>query len=321
MQPLRTILKRVRHILQPEHPPGVTDSQLLDRFLSQRDEAAFELLVWRHGPMVLGVCRRVLQDAHDAEDAFQATFLTLARKGDSIGRRESLGGWLYTVAQRIALRARARQARRTSRERPLPPFMVEEAACDPSEMLAWRELRPLLDAEVARLPEKYRDAFVLCYIEGKTNEEAAEQLGCPKGTILSRLSRARERLRKRLSSRGVLLAAAPFALLLVRHARTLAEVSPALVQGTAGMAALIAAGKASLAALPLAVLELADEAVTGLAGSASRFIPLALGGLVFLGMGAGVYAYSTRPLAPCHGCHSGGSTVTSPGPTVPGVQH
>src|SRR5262245_36773723 len=196
MQPLRTILKRVRHILRPDHPPGVTDSQLLDRFLSQRDEAAFELLVWRHGPMVLGVCRRVLQDAHDAEDAFQATFLTLARKGGSIGRRESLAGWLYTVAQRIALRARARQPRPRSRERPLPASVVEESACDPSELLAWRELRPLLDAEVARLPEKYRDAFILCYIEGKTNEEAAEQLGCPKGTVLSRLSRARERLRK-----------------------------------------------------------------------------------------------------------------------------
>jgi RNA polymerase sigma factor (sigma-70 family) len=201
MQPLRTILKRVRHIFRPEHPPGVTDSELLARFLGQRDEAAFELLVWRHGPMVLGICRRVLQDAHDAEDAFQATFLTLARKADSIGRRESLAGWLYTVAQRIALRARARQAHRTSREKPLADVVVEESACDPSELLAWRELRPLVDAEVARLPEKYREVFVLCYLEGKTNEEAAEQLGCPKGTVLSRLSRARKRLRQRLSGR------------------------------------------------------------------------------------------------------------------------
>jgi RNA polymerase sigma factor (sigma-70 family) len=320
MQPLRTILKRVRHILRPDHPPGVTDSELLDRFFARRDEAAFELLVWRHGPMVLGVCRRVLQDAHDAEDAFQATFLTLARKGGSIGRRESLAGWLYTVAQRIALRARARQARRNSRERPLPA-LVEEAACDPSDLLAWRDLRPLLDAEVARLPEKYRDAFILCYVEGKTNEEAAEQLGCPKGTVLSRLSRARERLRKRLSGRGVLLAAAPFALMLARNARVLAEVSPALIQGTVGMAALVAVGKVSLTLIPRAVLELTEEAASELVGPTSGFITVAFGVLFSLGMGAGVYAYSTRPSAQGAGCHSGPPAATSPGPQAPSAQH
>jgi RNA polymerase sigma factor (sigma-70 family) len=174
------------------------DAQLLDRFVERRDEVAFELLVWRHGPMVLGVCRRILQNPHDAEDAFQASFFTLARKADSIARRDSVGAWLYRVAYRIALRARARRARLAQREQPLGDLPVAEVGCEPADLLAWRELRPVLDAEISRLPEKYRAAFVLCYLEGKTNEQAAEQLGCPKGTVLSRLSRARERLRKRL---------------------------------------------------------------------------------------------------------------------------
>src|SRR5262249_6452350 len=166
----QSILQHVRPFIRPDHAGGVTDAELLRRFLSERDEASFELLLWRHGPMVLGVCRRVLGDAHDAEDAFQATFLVLARKGASIGQRESVSGWLYTVAHRVALRARARAANRARRERPLGDLAVPEAGCAPAELIAWRELRPLLYAEVERLPDKYRAPFVLCYLEGKTNE-------------------------------------------------------------------------------------------------------------------------------------------------------
>jgi RNA polymerase sigma factor (sigma-70 family) len=228
----------------------LTDGELLQRFVASRDESAFELLVWRHGPLVMNVCRRVLSDNHDAEDAFQATFVILARKAGTIGRGESLGAWLYKVASRVALRARALRARRRGRERALEDDQpIAEAGSAPEDGVAWKELAPLLDAEVNRLPEKYRKVFVLCYLEGKTNEAAARQLGCPKGTVLSRLARARDRLRQRLEMRGVALAAAPFAALLAVHARPLIDLSPVLVTATVqlvilGRFACLAVGKA-----------------------------------------------------------------------------
>jgi RNA polymerase sigma factor (sigma-70 family) len=216
-------------------PGGLTDAQLLNRFLSKRDEAAFELLVWRHGPMVLRVCRRILRDAHAAEDAFQATFLTLACKAGSIGKQEAVSSWLYKVAYRVALRAQAGASRRITLERPLVDCLAG-ASTEPSDEAAWRELGPLLDAEVRRLPEKYRAAFILCYLEGKTNEEAAKELGCPKGTILSRLARARERLRKRLNQRGLAMSGAVFPLLVDPKGWSLAADSPALVESTVRLA-------------------------------------------------------------------------------------
>src|SRR5437773_3380692 len=130
----------------------MADGQLLERFLGARDEDAFAALVRRHGPMVLAVCRRLLPEPHDAEDAFQATFLVLVRKAASLGRPERLGNWLYGVAYRTALKARGDNARRNRRERPLADVPVEGAVAE----LVWRELRPLLDAELERLPEKYR---------------------------------------------------------------------------------------------------------------------------------------------------------------------
>ncbi len=176
-----------------------TDATLLYRFAERRDEAAFAELVARHGPMVWGVCRRILTRVPDAEDAFQATFLVLVRKAGSIGSPELLGPWLHGVAQRVAVRLRAAISGRHARERPLGD--------EPdSEKLPWaerRELRSLLDEEVNRLPERYRVPFVLCHLEGLTNEQAARRIGCPTGTIQSRLARARERLRRRLIRRGV----------------------------------------------------------------------------------------------------------------------
>jgi RNA polymerase sigma factor (sigma-70 family) len=216
-------------------PGGLTDAQLLNRFLTKHDEAAFELLVWRHGPMVLRVCRRILRDVHGAEDAFQATFLTLACKAGSIGKQEAVSSWLYKVAYRVALRAQAGSTKRSTLEKPLIDCLAGRSA-EPSDEAAWRELGPLLDAEVRRLPEKYRAAFVLCYLEGKTNEEAAKELGCPKGTILSRLARARERLRKRLNQRGLALSGAVFPLLLDPKGWSLAAEPPALVESTVRLA-------------------------------------------------------------------------------------
>lgn len=190
---------------------GVSDSELLQRFVAGGDEAAFELLLWRHQRLVFGVCRRVLHNTHDAEDAFQATFLVLARKGRTIGRGESLAAWLYRVAYRCALTVRARQARR---EQALMPDRDAVAADDPTRPAERNELRAVLDEELNRLPEQFRAPAVLCYLAGKTVDEAAEHLGCPRGTVASRLARARERLRVRLSRRGVMLPATAAALAL-----------------------------------------------------------------------------------------------------------
>ena len=189
----QAVLRHLRRlVLRDDASPA--DGELLEEFVARRDEAAFEALLRRHGPMVLGVCRRVLSDCNDADDAFQATFLVLIRNAGSLSRPELLGNWLYGVAYRTAARLRAQAAARQRRERQA----MHELAAPPAEDPAWREVRSLLDEELNRLPERYRRPFVLCHLEGLTNEEAARRLGCPKGTVASRASRARERLRDRL---------------------------------------------------------------------------------------------------------------------------
>src|SRR5690242_7780909 len=167
-------VRHLRTLVSADDGTGEADGELLERFIRRQDESAFELLVRRHGPMVLGVCRRVLGDAHDAEDAFQATFLILLRKGRSFVPRGQLANWLYTVAHRVALRARANRARRRDCEtqatlhKPVPSAPGHESH---------QELRAVLDDELRRLPEKYRAPVVLCYLEGLTQEAAARQLG------------------------------------------------------------------------------------------------------------------------------------------------
>ena len=252
-QPARTLIPHVRQFFRPTGAGGLTDAELLTRFTARRDKAAFELLVWRHGPMVLRVCRRVLRDDHAAEDAFQASFLTLACKAGSIGKQESVGSWLYKVAYRVALRAAEGSARQAALATPLRD--IPSRSLDPAEEAAWHELGPLLDAEVRRLPEKYRAAFILCCLEGRTNEEASRELGCPKGTVLSRLARARERLRKRLERRGLLLSS---------------MVYPVLANGgwstTAEPTALVAATVRAAAAF------VRDPATSGIAASTLRLL-------------------------------------------------
>jgi RNA polymerase sigma factor (sigma-70 family) len=205
---LNAFIRRLRTHYAPADSGGLTDRDLLDRWLLRRDEAAFETLVWRHGPMVLGVCRRLLANSGDAEDAFQATFLALLRKACGIQRRDALGGWLYRVAYRVALRVRATSFRRASRER---PDIIDHPAPDRIDP-PWRDLQPVLDEEVSRLAERERVPFVLCYLEGRTNAEAARELRCPVGTVQSRLARARRQLRARLTRRGLAPSATAFAL-------------------------------------------------------------------------------------------------------------
>jgi RNA polymerase sigma factor (sigma-70 family) len=175
----------------------LTDGQLLERFVSRRDPAALEALVRRHGPMVWAVCRRVLDNHHDAEDAFQAAFLVLLRRAAAI--RTNVGNWLYGVAHQTARKARATRAKRRGRERP-GTEMPEPAVTDPDPL---RDLQPLLDQELSRLPGKYRTVLVLCDLEGKTGKEAARQLGLPQGTVASRLRRGRAMLARRLAPHGL----------------------------------------------------------------------------------------------------------------------
>jgi RNA polymerase sigma-70 factor (ECF subfamily) len=212
--------------------PG--DGELLERFLTHRDEAAFEGLLRRHGPMVLSVCQRVLGSSHDAEDAFQVTFLVLVRKAASVVPREMVGSWLHGVAYRTALQARASLARCRSKERQASK-PVDEPAVEAEDV---RELIPLLDREISRLPGKYRAALVLCELDGKSRKEAAGQLGLPEGTLSSRLATARRLLAQRLARHGVTLTGAA----LVR-ATTLASVPEPLAVSTSRAAMLLAAGK------------------------------------------------------------------------------
>ncbi len=218
-----------------ERAGGMSDEDLLEQFLEssgERAEDAFAALMRRHGPMVLGVCRHVLGRQQDAEDAFQATFLVLARKAGSIRARNVLGRWLYEVAFRIAVRARATMVRRQTQERQ----GAEMSAVAPDQDHTWEEFGPLLHEELRRLPDKYRTPVILCYLEGKTNEEAAQLLKWPVGTVKGRLSRARDLLRSRLDRRGITLSLAFLAVALKQN-RALAEGIPTqLVSGTTRMA-------------------------------------------------------------------------------------
>ncbi len=216
---------------------GLTDGQLLGRFVATRDEASFAALVRRHGPMVLGVCRRVLHDGHDAEDAFQATFLILARKAGSVVQRESLGCWLYQVAYHTALEASEAKARRRARERPMND--VPHPVMAPAESTDWL---PLLDRELSRLPEKYRAAIVLCDLEGRTRKEAARLLKVPEGTLSSRLATGRQMLAKRLAASGVALSGGALAVALSQGVAS-AQMSASLLNCTVKSAALVAVGQ------------------------------------------------------------------------------
>jgi RNA polymerase sigma factor (sigma-70 family) len=226
----------------------LSDRQLLERFVHLKDEAAFETIVWRYAGMVLGTCRRILHDRHHAEDAFQATFLVLFHKAASIHQRDSLSSWLFKVAYRVALKARDRLGPRPGRAELAEPA-APEAPCD----LVWRDLRPVLDQQLDRLPEKYRAPLVLHYLEGKTVEQVARELDWPQGTVAGRLDRARRLLRKRLVCQGITLSAPALAALLAQGTAS-AQAPPGLVANTLRAATLCAAGRAE--AIPASITTL-----------------------------------------------------------------
>jgi len=222
------VIQHLRRAVLVQDGAGLTDGQLLGDFIERQDEAAFAALVKRHGPMVWGVCRRLLNH-EDAEDAFQAAFLVLVRKAASIMPREMVANWLYGVAHQTALHSRRTAARRTAREKQM--VKMPEAATTEQDL--WNDLQPLLDQELSRLPDKYRVVIVLCDLEGKTRKEAAEQLGCPEGTVAGWLARGREMLAKRLAKRGVVLSSGTLVAMLSHNAVS-ACVPPAVMAATIG---------------------------------------------------------------------------------------
>jgi RNA polymerase sigma factor (sigma-70 family) len=284
--PLGHALRQLRRLADEQAGQDLSDAALLQRFRAGREETAFALLVQRHGPMVLGVCRRVLGDRHEAEDAFQATFLVLLRRAGAIHRREALGGWLHRVAYRVAARARDGLARRRAAAvRAAPPA----AAPDPADLMAWGELRRAVEEELHRLPAKYRVPLVLCCLEGKTHEQAGRELRWPKSSVTARLERARQMLHQRLGRRGFVLPATLLAALLAAEASS-AAVPAALVLATVRLALQVLHGEA--AAAP--GVALAEGVLRGMAR-----VRLATAALVVLTLGlaaAGAAALAqTRP--------------------------
>jgi RNA polymerase sigma factor (sigma-70 family) len=267
---------------------GLSDAQLLEHFIERRDEAAFETLVRRHGPMVLGVCRRLLRNGHDADDAFQATFLVLVRKAACIAPKEMVGHWLYGVAYQTALKGRAVAAKRRMRERQLA--LIPEPETKSHDL--WSDLQSVLDQEVSRLPYKYRVPFVLCDLEEKTYKEAARQLGWPEGTLSVRLARARKMLAKRLTRQGFAITGAALAVVLSQNAAS-ACVPPTLVSSTVKAAGLYAAGQVVAAGVVTAKIAVLTEGVlktmmvTKFKTGMAVFVTISI-----LGIGGGALSYS-----------------------------
>jgi RNA polymerase sigma-70 factor (ECF subfamily) len=290
--PVHPVLRLIRRLSVAGAAGSTPDAQLLDRFVGGRDETAFAALVRRHGPMVLGVCVRVLGDTPDAEDAFQATFLVLLRRAHSVSKPELLGNWLYGVAYRTALKARVSAARRRRHE----SQGVRGPGTDSTPTASWRDLQPVLDDELNRLPQKYRLPLVLCHLEGLTHDEIARRLGCPRATVTTRLGRARERLRRSMIRRGVTLATG--ALITGFGSNTLvAAVSPALLERTAKVTSSF--GSASVSGLVSVQVEALTEGVLQAMLLSRLKIAMAfMTGIVVVVCGVGVLALNTISAAP-----------------------
>jgi RNA polymerase sigma factor (sigma-70 family) len=286
---LSRVLQRLRKAALQVDAVSMSDGSLLDLFIHHKDALAFEVLLRRHGPMVLGVCLRILRNQHDAEDAFQATFLVLVRKAASVLPRDRVGPWLHGVALCTARQAHKAAARRRMKEQQATSMPHQATPDDP-----WQDMQPLLDQEVARLPEQYRVALVLCDLEGKSRKDVARLLGCPEGTVASRLARARAMLARRLAKHGLPLSAASLTLLLTEKVG-FACVSPALLASTQHAATRFAAGHA-LAAVVSAKVACLTKGTLGAMFMSKLKTAVGLG-LVLLLVLASVTAFRTQASA------------------------
>jgi RNA polymerase sigma factor (sigma-70 family) len=273
-----------------------SDAELLESFVAGRDqaaEAAFAALVDRHGAMVLGVCRRVLGNQEAALDAFQATFLVLARKARAIARREQLASWLHGVARRAALDARAHAARHKAREQRVGVKLYTE----PTDHTMLNELRTILDDELARLPERHRAPVVLCELEGLSRRDAAARLKISEGTLSSRLARAKARLRERLTKRGFALSAVTLTSILTQDASAVI-IPPALADSTIRVATLVAAGSSLTGVTSTSVMTLTEGVLKAMLLAKLRYAILGAAALALVSTSVGVLAQHPDPNGP-----------------------
>lgn len=275
------------------HAVEQTDGQLLRQFTDRKDEVAFAELMRRYGRLVFGLCRHILRHEQEAEDTFQATFLVLARSSGHIRSPEALPNWLCGVATRLATRASASASRRRAREAELK----DDVPAAPAPGREADELKPFLHQEIGRLPDKYRIPLVLCYLEGKTNEEVARHLGCSVGTIYSRLARARKRLRDRLTRRGLAVSVALVVVALAALPQDVsAAVPPELVTATARLTALFASGQVGSQAVHARAVRMAERYLG--AAAWRRGIVTAILLLVVCGMAGAAWHWLFRPARP-----------------------
>jgi RNA polymerase sigma factor (sigma-70 family) len=297
---MNRVIQHLRRVVLLQDGAGLTDGQLLRIYLENGDETAFAALVRRHGPMVWGVCRRVLGNHQDAEDAFQATFLVLVRRAACVVPREMVANWLYGVARQTSLKARAMAAKRKTRERQMTVMAEPEIVSqDP-----WSDLQPILDQELSCLSDKYRSAIVLCDLEGKTRKEAARQLGLPEGTLAARLARGRAMLAKRLSRLGLGVSAGALAVALSQNGAS-AAVPTSVVSGTVQAASLFAAGQASAGLISTKVAALTEGVIKAMLIAKLKIATAVL--LVIAASGAGGLLYQMQA-----GARANPQNVSSP---------
>jgi RNA polymerase sigma factor (sigma-70 family) len=292
---LEQILQKIRGTWITQAVSDVSDADLLRRFVQQRDAAAFELLVRRHERMVFAVCRQVMRDDTDADDVFQATFLTLVRKAHSIARRESVAAWLHQVARRAAHRAAALRARRLALERPTSDLPAVAAENSPLTHAHRSEVGPMLHEELSKLPDKYRAPLVLCYLEGKTYTEGALQLGCPLGTLSIRLKRGRDLLRKRLAGRGLAMTSGGLATALSEQTSS-AATRVELVSTTLKAGLQVAGGSALADVVSPQTAALTESMVQAMSVSKLKLATVAL--MLVLVVGLAVRGWATAHQAP-----------------------
>jgi RNA polymerase sigma factor (sigma-70 family) len=283
---LSQVVRHLRGILVNREAAETPDADLLQRYVHDRDESAFETLVRRHGPMVFGVCRRLLHNPHDAEDAFQVTFLVLVRKAKGLQSPGTLGNWLYGVAYRTALEARKAGAKRRAKEAMVVPHEPAQDHC--------ADLRSVLDQELKRLPDKHREVVVLCDLEGKTRKQVALDLGCAEGTVASRLARARSVLAKRLTRHGLPLSAGTLSVLLSEEAASV-DVAASLMSSTIEVAGAYAAGQVAAAGvISNSVAALTDGVLRTMFFTKLKIAAVALAAVTVVGLGAGSLIYHSQ---------------------------
>ncbi len=282
----KKLLKHIRRLVVAQSTGRLTDGQLLDRFVTSQDQAAFAAMVTRHGAMVLGVCRRVLRNVEDAEDACQAAFLVLARKASAIRKKDSLASWLHGVAFRIA----ANLKKNGARHRPFTRAQAAVLPTGPAEEVTWREVQVALDEEINRLPKQYRAPVLLCYLEEKTRDEAARELGLSLATLRGRLERGREFLRARLTRRGLTISATLFAVTLGQGSAS-AGMSPTMAVSLIQAAAAGAGGTAASGAVPAKVAALTQGAIQAMFLTKLKVVSALMVALVLVGGGLGLLAF------------------------------